>query len=149
MKDFKIHIRAYEAADILRLSSIWFDASQQAHPFLGATRLRKQRTLIERVYLPNSETWIACDASEPIGFISLRDTSVGGLFIEPKLQGGGAGRALIAHALKLKGELSLEVYADNIKAFAFYQRLGFEEITRRAEDDEGLPFENMQMRLTP
>ena len=149
MKDLKIQIRAYEAADLPRLSSIWFDASQQAHPFLGATRLRKQQTLIENIYLPNSETWVACEAGEPIGFISLLDASIGGLFIEPKLQSGGVGRALIAHALKLKGELSLEVYADNIKAFAFYQRLGFEEITRRSEDDEGLPFENIQMRLTP
>ncbi|MEP2103596.1 MAG: GNAT family N-acetyltransferase [Parasphingorhabdus sp.] len=148
MTDFKIQIRAYETADLSRLSSIWFDASQQAHPFLGAARLRKQGTLIENVYLPNSETWVACEAGESIGFISLLGTSVGGLFIEPRLQGGGVGRALITHALKLKGELSLEVYAANVRAYKFYQRLGFEEITRRAKDDEGLPFENVQMRLT-
>lgn len=147
MKNLELQIRAYEASDLPRLSSIWHDASQQAHPFLGVQRLREQRALIETVYLPNSETWVACQSGKPIGFIGLLDNLIGGLFVDPKQQGSGVGRALIAHALKLKGDLHLEVYADNKKAVAFYQKLGFEETTRRSEDDEGLPFANIQMRL--
>lgn len=149
MKNLEIQIRAYEASDLPCLSSIWHDASLQAHSFLGATRLQEQRALIETVYLPNSETWVACQTGKPVGFIGLLDTLIGGLFVDPKRQGSGVGRALVAHALKLKGELLLDVYADNKRAVAFYQRLGFEEMTRRVEDDEGLPFENIQMRLVP
>lgn len=148
MKNVDLQIRAYEATDLHQLSSIWYDASKQAHPFLGTKRLQEQRALTESVYLPNSETWVACKVGEPVGFIGLLDTLIGGLFVEPTLQGGGVGRALIAHALKLKGELSLEVYADNQKAVAFYQRLGFEETSRRAEDSEGLPFETIAMHLS-
>lgn len=147
MKIMKIQIRAYKAADLHRLSSIWYDTSLQAHPFLGRTYLQEQKVLMETEYLPKSETWVACRADEPVGFISLLDTFIGGLFVEQKLQGGGVGRALIAHALKLKSELSLEVYAHNKEAVAFYQRLGFEEIARRPKDDDGLPFENIRMRL--
>lgn len=149
MENVKIQIRAYEASDLQRLSSIWYDASVQAHPFLGTTRLREQRSLIENEYLPKSETWVACQFGEPIGFIGLIDTFVGGLFVDLTFQSSGVGRALIAHALTQKGELNLEVYADNKIAVAFYQRLGFKEITRRSEDDESLPFENIQMRLIP
>lgn len=149
MKNLELQIRAYEASDLPWLSSIWHDASQQAHSFLGAPRLQEQRALIETVYLPNSETWVACQTGKPVGFIGLLDNLIGGLFVDPNRQGGGVGRALVAHALKLKGELHLEVYAENEKAVAFYQKLGFEETTRRAEDDDGLPFENIQMRLVP
>lgn len=148
MQNMDIRIRAYEASDLNRLSSIWYDASLTAHSFLGSERLQEQRTLIENEYLPKAETWVACRAGEPVGFIGLVGTFIGGVFVEPTLQGGGVGRALIDHAMKLKGELNLEVYTDNKKTVAFYQRLGFEELSRRSEDDEGLPFENIQMRLT-
>ncbi|NIE56293.1 MULTISPECIES: GNAT family N-acetyltransferase [unclassified Burkholderia] len=143
-----IEIRAYEASDLHTLSAIWFDASLLVHPFLGEARLREQRKLIEAVYLPQAETWVACRAGEPVGFIGLLDGSIGGLFVAPALHGHGIGRALVEHALALKGVLDLEVYADNRDAHAFYARLGFEDISRRDEDDEGLPFANILMRAT-
>ncbi|CAB3960301.1 MULTISPECIES: GNAT family N-acetyltransferase [Burkholderia] len=143
-----IEIRAYEASDLHTLSAIWFDASLLAHPFLGEARLREQRTLIEQVYLPTAETWVACRAGELVGFIGLLDASIGGLFVAPAMQGHGIGRALVEHALARKGTLELEVYADNRDAHAFYARLGFDEISRRDEDDEGLPFANILMRAT-
>ncbi|WP_175813474.1 GNAT family N-acetyltransferase [Burkholderia contaminans] len=141
-----IEIRAYEASDLHTLSAIWFDASLLAHAFLGEARLREQRALIEAVYLPKAETWVACRAGEPVGFIGLLDGSIGGLFVAPAMHGHGIGRALVEHALALKGALDLEVYADNLGARAFYARLGFDEISRRDEDDEGLPFANILMR---
>ncbi len=56
--------------------------------------------------------------------------------------------SLIALALNLKGELSLEVYTRNARAMRFYASLGFGELSRRASDDEGLPSENALLRLT-
>lgn len=144
----EIQIRAYEASDLSTLSAIWFDASMLAHPFLGEARLRAQRTLVEDIYLPGSETWVACRADEPVGFIGLLGASIGGLFVAPAMHGHGIGRALVAHALAIKGALDLEVYADNRAACAFYARLGFEEVSRRDEDDDGLPFANIRMRST-
>lgn len=142
------HIRAYDAAtDLETLSGIWLEASLQAHAFVGRDRLREQRALIESEYLPNSETWVACRGSQPVGFISLLDSFIGGLFVTPRHHGQGIGRALIAHALKRKGELGLEVYTANARAYAFYEALGFTERSRRAEDDEGMPFENAEMWL--
>lgn len=142
-----VTIRAYEASDKSRLSSIWYLASLEAHGFLGETRLQEQRKLIEDIYLEKAETWVACLDGRRVGFIGLLDMFVGGLFINPSAQGRGIGRALIAHALTLKHQLSLEVYADNAKACAFYRQLGFREISRRPKDDNGLPFENILMRL--
>ncbi|ANK73669.1 MULTISPECIES: GNAT family N-acetyltransferase [Ensifer] len=147
MKKMDLMIRAYRAADLEELSAIWFEASITAHAFVGEARLREQRLLIETVYLPNAETWVAIRDGEPAGFVSLLDDFIGGLFVSPRHQGAGIGRLLVSHALQLKGQLRLEVYTANSQAYAFYENLGFEEQSRRSEDDEGLPFENAQMLL--
>lgn len=148
MKNHEVVIRPYAPAnDLKKLSRIWLDASLIAHPFIGERRLLEQRTLIEDQYLPNAETWVACMDGQPCGFISLLDTFIGGMFVSPDQQGLGIGRQLISHALALKGELELEVYADNQQAVAFYARLGFQELSRRPRDDEGYAFENARLRL--
>ncbi|MDZ3830979.1 MAG: GNAT family N-acetyltransferase [Sphingopyxis sp.] len=147
MENNDVVIRAYQAADKDELSSIWYRASLKAHNFLGEETILEQRKLIEDVYLEKAENWVACVDGKPIGFVGLLDNFIGGLFIDPDVQGRGAGRALVAHARALKGELSLEVYTANTGACAFYNALGFREISRRPEDDHGLPFENMLMRL--
>ncbi len=147
MKDMDITIRAYEAADLEKLSALWFEASLIAHMFIGEARLREQRALVETVYLPRAETWVAVHGGEPVGFISLMEDFIGGLFVSPRHQGGGVGRRLVQHATQLKGELRLEAYTANTQAFAFYKALGFEELSRRTEDDQGLPFENALMFL--
>lgn len=149
MKIESLTIRAYdEAKDLSALLTIWFEASRLAHAFIGEQRLKEQRVLIEEKYLPNAETWVACLEGAPVGFVSLLDNFVGGLFVAPNRQGLGIGRALIDHALALKGELELEVYTENAQAFRFYNSQGFIELSRRAEDDEGLPFENARMRMS-
>ncbi|OKO84992.1 GNAT family N-acetyltransferase [Bradyrhizobium sp. AS23.2] len=147
MKNSEVIIRAYEASDLHALSTIWFEASRRVHSFLGDDRLRNQRKLVESVYLPESETWVATCNGAPVGFIGLIDAFIGALFVSTELQGGGIGRALVAHALQLKRELELEVYTANESARSFYERLGFVEVSRTAEDAEGLPFEVVRMRL--
>ena len=147
MTDHLLRVRAYCPDDLSIVSKIWFDASLQAHPFLGEARLREQRKLVEQIYLKKSESWVATRRDEVVGFIGLLDQFIGGIFVAPVHQSTGVGSALIAHALSLKSELMLEVYAANNNAVNFYTRLGFEEIARRSRDDEGLPFENIHMRL--
>lgn len=141
-------IRAYRAADKSALSSIWYRASREAHHFLGEERLSAHRRMIEDIYLDQAENWVACRNDIPIAFIGLIDRFVGGLFVDPDFQGCGAGRALVAHAVQLKQDLELEVYTANQKACDFYLALGFKEVSRRAVDDEGLPFANLTLRFT-
>jgi len=148
MKSLNVTIRPFEAvSDTEKLSRIWLDASLDAHSFVGKQRLLEQQRLIEEEYLPSVETWVAVCTGEPVGFISLLGSFVGGLFVAPGQQGQGIGRKLIGHALARKGELTLEVYLRNRQAVQFYEGLGFVEVSRRANDDSGLPFENAYMEL--
>lgn len=149
MQSHHFQIRPYAPkTDLITLSRIWFEASLLAQPFIGTQRLLQQRNLIENQYLPNAETWVACQNDHPCGFISLLETFVGGISISPDRQGLGIARQLISHALNLKGELELEVYTENHSAMAFYIGLGFQELSRRPNDDDGNAFENARLRLT-
>ncbi|CDI08811.1 GNAT family N-acetyltransferase [Agrobacterium sp. CMT1] len=147
MKFEDVIIRPFEASDTVKLSNIWLEASLLAHPFIGERRLMEQKALIEEQYLPGAQTWVATLNGQAAGFISLLDTFIGGLFVSPCHQGLGIGRKLVSHALNLKGELSLEAYTENVQAMGFYRSLGFQELSRRAIDDEGYPFENARLRL--
>ncbi len=147
MKNEDVIIRPFETTDTVELSKIWFEASLLAHPFIGESRLMDQKTLIEEQYLPSAETWVAILGDQPVGFISLIETFIGGLFVSPDWQGLGIGWKLTSHALTLKSELSLEVYTDNTQAMNFYSRFGFQEVSRRSVDDEGYPFKNARLRV--
>lgn len=148
MTDPTLSIRAYDpAADLTAVLEIWHAASLGAHAFLGRDRLADQRRLVETRYLPAAETWVACRGGHPVGFISLLGGFVGGLFVAPAEQGRGVGRALIAHARTIRGELSLEVYNANRGAVRFYRALGFQEVLRKPTDGDGLPFETALLRL--
>lgn len=133
-------IRPYTPEDAARLLAIWRAASEQAHFFFTAEQLDAQQRLVADVYLSKAEISVATLSGAPVGFIGLLGSFVGGLFVAPEFQGRGIGRALVAHAMRLKGDvLELEVYARNPGAQAFYRRLGFVERARRATDDNGLP----------
>ncbi|SED18242.1 GNAT family N-acetyltransferase [Rhodobacter sp. 24-YEA-8] len=148
MENNNVVIRPFDAAtDLKKLSDIWFEASMKAHPFIGQARLIEQRRLIEIEYLPKAETSVACLDREAVGFISLLGNFIGGIFIAPDRQSLGVGRRLIADALARKGELSLEVYTENEQAVRFYERLGFQEVSRRKIDDFGFAFPNATLSL--
>src|SRR5690606_7396960 len=149
MKNNPISIRAYAPeTDTHALSQIWLEAALIAHSFIGEATLCEQRSLIEKVYLPKAETFVACSDGVPVGFVSLLGDFIGGLFAAPAYQSQGIGQMLGEHALTLVSELSLEVYTANEQAMRFYQKLGFVEQSRRQYDDEGLPFENALMRFS-
>ncbi len=140
-------IRAYrDAEDREACLDVWLRASRVGHPFLSEADLRAQREQVDRLYLPNAENWVAVDGEgRVVGFVGLLDGLVGGLFVDPDRHGLGVGRALVGHAARLKGELTVEVYAAN-GAVAFYRRCGFEPVGRKDSDAEGRPFPLLVMR---
>jgi ribosomal protein S18 acetylase RimI-like enzyme len=140
-----ISIRGYVPDDRAGLVKIWRAASEQAHHFLTMKQLDGQEILVRDSYLPQTENWVATIDDVPAGFIGLMGDRVGGLFVAPAWQGKGIGRMLVEDSLVRKGRLELEVYTSNTSARAFYERLGFVEVSRRSPDDNGLPFELIKL----
>lgn len=126
MKKQTIVIRPFDGAtDVRKLSDIWLDASLLAHPFIGEKKLIEQKRLIEEKYLPAAETWVACLADEPVGFIRLLSTFVGAIFVAPDSQGQGIGRQLIAYAIDKRVSFHSRSIHATSKPFSFIHRLVF------------------------
>jgi len=120
-------IRPYVSEDADRILRVWRKASEYAHPFLSDDFHDMAAAAIREIYLPQAETFVTEFKSVPIGFISLLDTHIGGLFLDPLFHGLGLGRALVDHAVRKKGPLSVEVFRENRIGRRFYNAYGFVE----------------------
>ena len=118
-------IRRYKDNDLPAILEIWDKASAIAHPFLDKAFVRRERTNIIDVYLPNAETWVFEKDETVAGFLSLVGNEIGGLFVTPDQQRAGIGRALVDHATTLRDTLDVEVFQKNRIGRRFYDRYGF------------------------
>lgn len=138
-------IRSYRPADFDDLLKVWAHASALAHPFLSEAFLELERYNIPNVYLPNAETWVWVACGRVVGFISLLGNEVGAIFVDPEFHRSGIGRALMGHAMALRGALEVEVFERNLQGRAFYANFGFELLHTKVHDQTG--FSVMRLRL--
>lgn len=130
-------IRKYKVEDTAALEAAWRAATRIAHPFLDQSFVEQEADMLRRVYLPHSETWVIETEGDPVGFITLNGDEIGGLFLDPPCHGKGLGRALVDHAIALKGPMWLEVFEKNLAGRRFYDRYGFIETSRSIHDATG------------
>ena len=130
-------IRQYKETDLNAVLSSWENASKIAHPFLSESFLNKERYNIPNLYLPNADTWVADVEEKTVGFIALIDNEVGAIFVEPKFQGIGVGKALMDKARSLHSTLEVEVFAENAIGRKFYSAYGFELMHEKIHDETG------------
>ncbi|KLN59713.1 acetyltransferase [Kiloniella spongiae] len=137
-------IRKYETTDTTALVEIWSAANKVAHPFLSDVFVAQVAKDMRDIYLPNAETWVLEFDQKPIGFIALINTEIGGLFLDPEFHGKRLGKALVDHAVKLKGSLSVEVFEKNKVGRRFYDLYGFVEVDRYCHE----PTNEISLKLT-
>jgi putative acetyltransferase len=130
-------IRKYRHDDCDEVLEVWAAASAVAHPFLSREFLERERHDIRNVHLRTAETWVWINAGRVGGFLSLIGNEVGALFVDPRRQRSGIGRALVDHARGLRDELEVEVFAANTIGRAFYAKYGFVPLRRRVHEPTG------------
>ncbi len=130
-------IRKYEKADLDTLLSIWRAASELAQPFLSKEFVARETEYLRTVYFPMARTWVAEDGGTPVGFITLIEDEIAGLFVHPDAHGRGIGRDLVDYVVGLKGTLRAEVFDRNTVGRRFYRRLGFMETGRYVHKASG------------
>ena len=118
-------IRKYKEVEIPTLIIIWERATKIAHPFLKKDFSQMVKTAMIDQYLPNSETYVYEENKVILGFISMLDNEIGGLFVCPDNQGKGIGSALVKHVGLRSKELEVEVFDKNEIGKPFYLKQGF------------------------
>lgn len=130
-------LREYCENDLDQLMAVWEKSSALAHPFLPGQFVAQVREAIPKLYLPNAETWVTVVADRVIGFIALLGSVVGAVFVDPEHHGKGFGRQLMDKARRLKGELEVDVFAENSIGCRFYRNYGFSEIATNSHQETG------------
>ena len=140
-------IRKYAPADKDALLAVWYESAQVAYPFWTPAMFDDERQAIADRFLPMAETYVYERAGTVVGFISLMDNEVGGLFVAPRCHREGIGRALMDRARASRAHLELDVFEANAIGRAFYDRYGFGVVGEHVDEATGLRV--LRLRLPP
>ena len=121
-------IRKYNEIEIPILVDIWEQASKVAHPFLDDEFTQMVKKEMREMYLPNSDSWVYEESNTIIGFISMIENEIGGLFVNPQNHSKGIGTALVNYIKQFHKELEVEVFEQNQIGRPFYVKFGFKTI---------------------
>ncbi|MDY6800661.1 MAG: GNAT family N-acetyltransferase [Bacteroidota bacterium] len=73
--------------------------------------------------MPQSETYVAINDHEIVGFISMVDNYLAALFVKTELQGKGIGTALLNFIKENRKNIELKVFKKNNKTLRFTKRM--------------------------
>jgi len=118
-------IRKHTPKDLDVIMSIWLESSTLAHPFLDAIFVDQVNHDMRTMYIPNSETWVYEEDHTIVGFISMIENEIGGLFVVPNHHSKGIGTQLVNFIKEFHEELEVEVFEKNVIGRAFYDKYGF------------------------
>lgn len=123
-----LKIRQYEESDLAAVLDSWETATRLSHSFMTDEFIAQERTNVELLYLPNTDTWVAEIEGEVQGFIALMGNEVGAIFLQPSYHGKGVGKALMDKASELHDDLVVEVFKVNSVGRQFYDKYGFKHL---------------------
>lgn len=123
--------------DLEAILDVWYRASRLGHPFMSDEYLESERVEILETYQPIAETLVYEVGGRVVGFLSLIDNEVGGLFVDPSEQRQGVGRALMNRARQLRPHLELAVFEVNKVGRRFYADYGFRPTGQRLHEETG------------
>ncbi len=140
-------IRQATNTDFPELADIYHDASLIAHPFIDPEFVARDRHRVRDEYLPLNQSFVYEDNGDILGFISLSQDHINGLFVLVDRQRQGIGRNLINHAKDRHTRLEVCCFVDNYHAQRFYHSQDFEIVEERQHSE--LPFEEYLMEWRP
>ena len=137
-----------EKNDHTQLIEIWQAAVLATHDFLSTSEVKRLKQLILTTYFDVvTLKGVKNSFGQWIGFIGISVDKIEMLFVDPKFHGQGFGAMLCLHATNVLGVTKVDVNEQNLKAKAFYSKMGFEVFARSETDGEGKPYPILHMQL--
>ncbi|MDN3643262.1 GNAT family N-acetyltransferase [Lutimonas halocynthiae] len=130
-------IRKHNENDLEQIMKVWYTSSTLAHPFLNLEFVEKVKSDMRNMYIPNSETWVYEIDSTVVGFISMMDNEIAGLFVLPEYHSRGIGSKLVNFVTEFNDKLEVEVFKLNKIGRSFYNKYGFIQVKEFVHKDSG------------
>lgn len=130
-------IRKHTEKDLESIMKIWQDSSTLAHPFLKSAFVQKVASDMRNMYIPGSDTWVYERDGLIIGFISMIDNEIGGLFVLPVHHSQGLGSQLLNFVKEFNDQLEVEVFEKNEIGRSFYKKSGFSILKQYIHEESG------------
>jgi len=127
-----MEIRRIAASDVDDVVQLWNATKRDTYDFIA---LEQNRSVAEDAaffrarILARCSIWIACEGSAVLGFLALEGSYVDRLYVHPREQRRGIGRALLTQAMELSPQgIELHTHQKNAKARAFYEKNGLRAV---------------------
>lgn len=143
-----VTIELAQPSDFAEIVEVWEASVRATHHFLPESDIQYFKPLILNEYL--KAVHLECIRSLEgaiVGFMGVHDDSLEMLFIHPNARGQGLGKVFVAHAIKDLGVKRVDVNEQNPQAVGFYERMGFQVISRSETDGLGKPYPILHMKL--
>lgn len=127
---------------------VWEASVRATHHFLSEADILYFKPLILNEYL--EAVYLTCvkDASGQIrGFMGIHEDGLEMLFLHPDARNKGIGKLFVLHAINDLKVKKVDVNEQNPQAVGFYERMGFEIVSRSELDGLGKPYPILHMRL--
>ncbi len=134
------------------LLAVWEKSVRSSHHFLQEKDIEYFRPLVRDQYLGAVDIFVMRGVSGSIdAFMGLGDDMIEMLFVLPEKQGNGYGKVLVSYAVNRRGIRKVDVNEDNVKAYRFYLKMGYEVIGRDEYDSAGkhFPILHLQCPVRP
>ena len=125
---------------------VWESSVRATHDFLREGDVDFLHPYVEQGLREIPVLLYALVEEQPVAFLGMAGDSIEMLFVHADFRHKGIGSALMSKALSL-GARHVDVNEQNPQSLGFYQRFGFEVISRDAVDSLGLPYPILHCEL--
>lgn len=137
----EVQIESAAAADFDEITALWEASVRATHHFLSEDDILFFKPLIRYQYLFGVDVYCTRDEKGHIlGFLGTSDERIEMLFILPRSQGRGLGKALLHYAVSVLHKKVVDVNEQNEQAVGFYRQFGFTVTSRSETDSLGKPY---------
>ncbi|MFJ7973372.1 GNAT family N-acetyltransferase [Psychrobacillus sp. NPDC096389] len=140
MKRCKVSIIPYNAEYAEQTVKMWRDSKERAIGQKEIHDFENQFYFLNHILPEQFQIDLALIDQKVVGMVAYNDREISQLYIHLEYQGIGIGQTLLDKAkAQSSGKLTLYTFEINEKAQRFYEKHGFEIISRGHENEENLP----------
>lgn len=117
-------IREMRPEEIETVSNIWLQGNLEAHAFVDKDYWINNLNVV-REQFGKADIYVFVENGKIQGFAGLQENYLAGIFVQKEYRDHGVGKKLLDYLKQKYSDLSLDVYAKNIRAKKFYSQNEF------------------------